>query len=365
MAAKKKKSKRANKYFSAFKILGVILCLFSLYAVYRISTHTDLTDISLNLEKTVNIQLIEHGVDSSDIIEKYQTEKKSGNTSWIEYTKKIRIARSRFSGLKKKLESIARTDSLDIKDVTSDTGSPGLDIGIEGFILNSIRFELVEDKNRVAIVVDDLGYTKNIQAFIELDIPVTYAILPGLKYSNFLAKELKRSGLPFILHMPMEPEGYPGIDPGEIALLTDMDEEKIEKTLDRALESVEGAPGLNNHMGSRFTSNPEKMRILLEILKRKGLFFVDSATSNNTTGFKTASELGVRTAKNSFYIDNKDDYDYIMSRLEKLKRTASSNMKTVAICHITRKNTVKALAYFLEELKKADIEFVTVEELLE
>lgn len=363
--ARKKRKKSKNKFPTALKTVVILIFLFFTYQVFQIVKVKDLTDTSMKLEQVINKKLREHDIESTQILERFQTEKKEGKLEWIKFTKKIQITSSELPGIIKDLKKAAKQQSVKVLSFKQTSKDARIEIGLKDAVLNRIVFELLEDKNLIALIVDDVGHTKNIKPFLELDIPVTYAILPNLRYSTFLAREFKRSGLPFILHMPMEPEAFPEKDPGELALMTDMNKEQVLKNLNMALKSVEGAPGLNNHMGSKFTSDLGAMKILLGIVKEKGLFYIDSVTSSESVGYRIASKIGVPAAENNFYLDNNDEYNYIIKRLEKLKAIALKRKKTVVICHITRKNTARALKRYIPEIEKENIKFVPVEDLLE
>ncbi len=355
-----KKKKKRNKLSLPLKILIALVILFSAYQIFQIAKVKNLTGISLKLEQAIGRKLLEHDIKAYQILKRFQTEKSERNVKWIKFTKEIEISPSKFSDVISDLKKIAWQESVKVLDLDEAQ----IKIGINEVVLNHLIFKILEDKNLIALIVDDVGYTKNIKPFLELNIPLTYAILPELPYSTVLAKEFKRSNIPFILHMPMEPKNLADNNPGELALLTRMDREQILKNLNKALTSVQGARGLNNHMGSKFTSDIGAMNILLKIIKEKKMFFIDSATSSDTVGMRTALEMGVPSAINNFFIDNRDDISYLIKRLEKLKKLASKRKKTIAICHITRKNTANALKNYIPRMEKENIKFVSVEEIL-
>jgi polysaccharide deacetylase 2 family uncharacterized protein YibQ len=360
-----KKKNRKNRLLKSVKIFFVCLLIFATYLLYQVSKGRDLNAISIKLDNSVGKILLARGVSQINIIERFQTEEQKGKSKWVKFTKKIKTTGKEYRTILQDIEKITEELSLVILSLSETKKYATLEIGLSDKTLNKITFQFKTKDNLLAIIVDDLGYSKNIKSFIELDVPITYAILPGLPYSEMLAKEFMRSEIPYILHMPMEPEGYPKTNPGKIALLTDMGNSKVHQTLKRALDNVYGAQGLNNHMGSRFTADPNSMKNMLKFLKREGLFYVDSRKTGKTVGYGLAKKLGVQTIINNFYIDNKDDAEYLNKRMKALKSMALKRKKTVAICHITRKNTAKALKSYIPEFKSAGIEFVEIRELLE
>lgn len=81
-----------------------------------------------------------------------------------------------------------------------------------------------------------------------------------------------------MLHLPMEPIGYPGPskNPGPGAIMFDMDEAAVRSAVRKALDSVPHVKGVNNHMGSRITPDLKRMTWILEEVKARRCFFVDS-----------------------------------------------------------------------------------------
>ena len=161
----------------------------------------------------------------------------------------------------------------------------------------------------------------------------------------------------------MEPQDSSLID--DSMLLVSMDISRIRETISDAKRSVPGARGINNHMGSKFTADPDASSRLARVLKEEGLFFVDSWTSGDSVAYEAARRAGVPAARNDFFIDNKNEYDYILARLEKLASKAAQRKVTVAIGHVQRKNTARALEEVIPMMKEKGITFVSVEDILQ
>ena len=96
--------------------------------------------------------------------------------------------------------------------------------------------------------------------------------MPFTPYSKTLAEEIHRKGREVILHLPMEPYGYPEVKAGEGALLQEMDESELIRQLSKDLEAVPYVKGVSNHMGSRMMEDPEKIRIILFRIEEAGAF---------------------------------------------------------------------------------------------
>jgi hypothetical protein len=230
------------------------------------------------------------------------------------------------------------------------------------FIQNRKRY--VADKPKVAIIIDDLGYQKEIaERILNLNFPVTISVLPFLSHSQSVAQMAKEKGMTVLLHLPMEPHNS-NVNPGQGAIFTTMSEEEIINKVTSNLLNLPNVDGINNHMGSKLTENEEIMRIILSEIKQRGMFFVDSVTSPNSVGYRLSKEMGIKTAYRSVFLDNEKDIDYIRNQVKLLKEYAIRNGSAIAIGH--------PYCYTLEVLDEIDyllqsegIEIVKLETLLE
>jgi len=219
-------------------------------------------------------------------------------------------------------------------------------------------------KPKVAIIIDDLGYQQEIaERILNLKFPITVSVLPFLSDSRLVAKMAKEKGMTVLLHLPMEPHNS-NVNPGKGAIFSTMNEEEIRnKMLANLLEFPE-ADGVNNHMGSKVTENNEIMRIVLDEIKGRDIFFIDSMTSPDSVGYKLSKELGIKTAFRSVFLDNEQDIDYIRNQVSLLKELAIRNGNAIAIGH-PYCNTIDVLNELDILLEAEGVEIVKLEELLE
>ena len=114
------------------------------------------------------------------------------------------------------------------------------------------RQQIAGQAHRVAIVIDDLGGDNDLfQNLLDLNVPVTFSILPFTPFARSTAQKAFQKGREIILHLPMEPRGYPQVNPGKGALLHSMNKEELLRQLARDIAAVPHARGVSNHMGSR------------------------------------------------------------------------------------------------------------------
>ncbi len=214
---------------------------------------------------------------------------------------------------------------------------------------------------KVAIVLDDWGYNRNnLEMLSSIDIPLTLAILPNLKYSKEIAKESQHKNRQVILHMPMEPKGkFKRLE--ENTLTSGMSREKIQSVFYKALGSVTTAAGVSNHMGSKFTSDKDDMDKFLKILKKKKMFFVDNISAKGSICRQVAIKNKVKFAQRSVFLDNFNDVDYIKGQIYKLFEAAEKEGFAVGTGHDRRK-TLIAIQQIIPETK-GKIKFVLASEL--
>ena len=205
------------------------------------------------------------------------------------------------------------------------------------------------DVGLIAIIIDDIGLDKpRSYKAINLPAPVTLAVLPYGDNLPPMVEEARRKGHEIMLHLPMEPLGQTA-DPGPNALLSSLSPEEIRRRLFWNLNQFQSYVGVNNHMGSRFTSHAELLRPVLEEIDRRGLLFVDSITSSKTTGYRLASELGLPFAVRDVFLDNELTPAYIQKQLKEVEETARRKGFAVAIGH-PHDVTIDVLDGWIKEL---------------
>jgi uncharacterized protein len=217
---------------------------------------------------------------------------------------------------------------------------------------------------RVAVVIDDFGADLNIaRRFIELPIPVTLSILPHQRYSREIGDLAHAHHRQVILHLPMEPKGYPRLNPGKGALLVSMSGNTIQKSISAALESSSHFTGINNHMGSRFTENAVLMTTVLEEAQKRGLYFIDSYTSPRSVASSVAQQVHIPFRRRDIFLDNNQSEDAIRAQIRQVIRRARIQGTALAIGH-PHESTLRALSQEQEEFEREGIAVVPAGELM-
>jgi hypothetical protein len=204
----------------------------------------------------------------------------------------------------------------------------------------------------VAIIIDDLGYDKKIAIkFSKLNAVLTFSILPHSPFQKAIAHLSKEKGLDIMLHLPMEPVEYPDVNPGPGTLLTSMTPDQLTRQLENDLDAVPFIKGVNNHMGSKMTAASSQMYQIFSILKKRGLYFVDSRTTAETLCKPSARLFQIPFAQRDVFLDHVATVEFIRKQLNELVRIAQRNGYAVGIGH-PHSLTYQVLREMLPELQK-------------
>ncbi|MCS7174016.1 MAG: divergent polysaccharide deacetylase family protein [Armatimonadetes bacterium] len=250
-----------------------------------------------------------------------------------------------------------------------------VEFGMEyrGRLLPVLRLRLVPSepsgpipRPRVAFILDDAGgRLEELDRATRIGRPVALAILPGLPHSTELARRASGAGLDVLLHLPMEPE-----DPEKVRAMGpggvygEMSEEEIIRVVRSHLDRLPGVVGINNHMGSRGTSDPRVVRAVMRVVQERGLFFVDSRTSPRSVAEQVAEELKVPIAVRSVFLDNDPAPEAIRQQVRRAVALARRRGSALAIGHINRPHTAEVLREMVPEVEAEGVEIVSVRALL-
>jgi hypothetical protein len=218
---------------------------------------------------------------------------------------------------------------------------------------------------RLAIIMDDLGRDRDTaQRLLQIDLPVTLAIMPDGPAATAVAELAHRHRREVMIHLPMEPEAYPAVNPGAGALFVDSSAVEIESRMNRYLSQIPYAVGANNHMGSRFTADRAGMAVVIGELKEAGLFFIDSRTTAKSVALDEARQQGLLAGGRDVFLDNVEEVAAIGAEIDKLATLALRRGAAIGICH-PHAATLNALREAVPRLRRRGVEIVPVAQLLE
>lgn len=251
-------------------------------------------------------------------------------------------------------ESVAKlyaSSSLNLSNMTTEASH-----------LNSNIKKGHNDKRpQIAIIIDDLGYQRaQSTALLAIGEPLSYAVIPNTPYAKEIATDVVDAGQELMLHVPMQTISTRKWEQG---LTEDMSAETFDEHMYTLLNDYPFAKGINNHGGSLLTQNSEKMQWLMDSLKPRGLFFVDSRTTSDSVAREIAAQSDVLSASRDVFLDNDKDVQAIAKSFERVKRLAKRNGHAIAIGH-PYPQTIMFLAENLPDVSSQGFDLVFMSELL-
>jgi len=220
--------------------------------------------------------------------------------------------------------------------------------------------EIYAQANRVAIVIDDMGYRYTDKHALTLPGAITYAFLPHTTYGKKLAVLANNSNHDVLIHIPMESENRKKLGPG--ALTSVMNEQAVNQSLAKSLAEIPFAIGINNHMGSYLTQLYQPMAWTMGFLKQNELLFLDSKTSPHSKAEQAAIDYNVPVQSRQIFLDNELTDEYISQQFNQLVNFAKKHKTAIAIAH-PHPETVNILNKLIPTLKSHGIELVPLSSL--
>jgi len=215
-----------------------------------------------------------------------------------------------------------------------------------------------QQKAYLSLIIDDLGQNlPRDRRVLALPGPVTAAIMPDTPHATEFAREAHRAGKIVILHMPMDPAT------GPFAWHPDLPLDELEKRLNAAFKMVPYTAGINNHMGSRMTSQPAAMAWLMADLQRRHKFFVDSRTSAQTVAAAEAQKIGLASVSRDVFLDDERTEAAIFTQLQTAISLARKQGAAVMIGH-PYPQTLAVLERELPKLKAQGIEWIDIKQMI-
>lgn len=219
---------------------------------------------------------------------------------------------------------------------------------------------------RLALVIDDLGYMQPelVTRLCSQPMPFSVAVLPYQEHTRESADIAHRLGKEVMLHLPMEPIGYPGPgrDPGPNAILYNLPESEVRRRVRMALDDIPHRVGVNNHMGSRITPDRTRMGWVMQEIKARKCFFVDSRTEKDSVAYDVAEALHVPAVQRRVFLDDDKAFPEMEKQWERALKLAEKEGAALIIGHIYPE-TVEALEKLVPR-SKGRVRFVKAGDLV-
>jgi hypothetical protein len=161
-----------------------------------------------------------------------------------------------------------------------------------------------ETRPRLALLLEDgePGRDALLSSYLGLSAPLSFAVLP-LKGARRHCETIRASGGEVLLYLPMEGRTPSASEDAAPAVLVDMRPDQVRHRVDHDLDEIVGAAGVVNYRGQLATQDPGVMRAVMKEVRRRGLFFVDAATTEHSAAQGAALEVGAQCLEETFRLD--------------------------------------------------------------
>ena len=221
--------------------------------------------------------------------------------------------------------------------------------------VKQIKPVIYTTKPKLVIIMDDMSFYSQMKSLIHLHIKITPSFFPPSKRhpnTAVYAKNFKH----YMVHFPMQATN-PNFKEEVNTIHIDSDYQFIEQRVKFIKEKFPRVKFVNNHTGSKFTSNYYAMNKLYKILDKYHIIFIDSRTTSQTKAPLLSKKYNQILLSRDVFLDNKPNITYIQNQLQKAVNIAKKRGYAIAICHPHSK-TFEALSKSKKILKNVEVVYI-------
>jgi len=189
----------------------------------------------------------------------------------------------------------------------------------------------IKNKPKLAIIIDDMTMQRQINSALDLGYIVNMAFLPPTDGHPNSAKITQSLENVYMVHLPLQASSFKFEEEHTLHITDSI--QVIEERIKYIREVYPNTVYMNNHTGSKFTSNEAAMDRLFQVLKKYNYIFLDSKTTADSVVKKVAKKHGIKMFTRDIFLDNKKDKIYIQNQLKKAIKRAKRNGSAIAIGH--------------------------------
>ncbi len=210
-------------------------------------------------------------------------------------------------------------------------------------------------KPRLVIIIDDVAYRHQADAIKSVNLKLTPSFFPATSAHPETPILARRFSF-YMIHLPMQALG--GFKGAEIGTLTVNDDyEKIAKKLQSIKRDFPNLKYINNHTGSRFTSDAAAMDRLMRAMRDENLIFVDSKTTSPTKVYGAAKKYSMPYIARDVFLDHDGSKAAVRKQLKYAVELAKKRSYAIAIGH-PHKNTIEVLQESAKLLQEVDVVYL-------
>jgi polysaccharide deacetylase 2 family uncharacterized protein YibQ len=179
---------------------------------------------------------------------------------------------------------------------------------------------------KVALLIGGMGLNAELtRATIEALPPeISLAFAPYGDNLQQQANAARARGHEVFLQLPMEPFGYPSIDPGPRTLVTSATAQQNIDSLYWHLSRFSGYAGVTNYLGAQFAASEKAFGPVLQELGKRGLVYVDDGSKGLSRATGLAGKFGLPARSATVTLDG-DTPEAIAAALQRLEAAARQN----------------------------------------
>ena len=210
-------------------------------------------------------------------------------------------------------------------------------------------------KPRLVIIIDDVAYRHQADAIRSVNLKLTPSFFPSTSAHPETPILARRFSF-YMIHLPMQALG--GFKGAEIGTLTINDDyEKIAKKLQSIKRDFPDLKYINNHTGSRFTSDAAAMDRLMRAMRDENLIFVDSKTISPTKVYGAAKKYSMPYIARDVFLDHDGSKAAVRKQLKYAVELAKKRSYAIAIGH-PHKNTLEVLRESAKLLQEVEVVYL-------
>ncbi len=218
------------------------------------------------------------------------------------------------------------------------TGTPIISMdGRQPWVVYARPYDHKDNRPRIIVVVAELGQNQRVSqaAIADLPGPVTLGFSNLSSEPDAWMERARSGGHEVLLGIPMEPLEYPSNDPGPNTLLTHNSPEENKKLLISHLDHGKGYVGLTSLSGSRMNAMQDKLKPVLEEIKKRGLLWMDANLSPLSSGDAVATELKLPFVRAELHINDDMGVRAIQEVLNEAEQNAIKTGHSVVLVQAT------------------------------
>ncbi|RUM62187.1 MAG: divergent polysaccharide deacetylase family protein [Sulfurimonas sp.] len=204
---------------------------------------------------------------------------------------------------------------------------------------------------KLAIIIDDVSFSRDVRAIKALKIPITMSFLPPSERHPNSAKLARKEPF-YMVHLPLEAMHFNSEE--RYTLRVSDTQKEIASRIENIKKLFPRVAYMNNHTGSKFTADEGAVNRLIFTLRKNNIRFIDSRTTAETKIPKVMQSYGSPYIARDVFLDHESNVSYIKKQIALAVKKAKQHGSAIAIGH-PRRETLQALRESKELLDQVQL----------